>query len=263
MLCNAPAVNAPLPKSSVDVLAVNTATEYEITVPTALPQMPSPTAEVVDSSALKSAEVTERHSASQDTPQHLAKMSSKLDDSTFFDLDFNNTSEYNKNDVVIDEKISTIEAEVAQQQQHVNNVAKPPQLRCIHADWAGKRHPETNVLYVERIVTIDGQQYIVVAPEFDSVFDAQLPENLRYASDDIQFRRCTYQLRDALEINPQLKAQFTDKQLREINRGTTPKGYTWHHDVEVGKMQLVLTSIHSKTGHTGGRSLWGGGSKYR
>lgn len=37
---------------------------------------------------------------------------------------------------------------------------------------------------------------------------------------------------------------------------STPKGYTWHHHQSKGKMQLVETKIHSKTGHTGGFHLW-------
>ncbi len=37
---------------------------------------------------------------------------------------------------------------------------------------------------------------------------------------------------------------------------STPKGYTWHHHQSTGRMQLVNSSIHSKTGHTGGFSLW-------
>lgn len=30
-----------------------------------------------------------------------------------------------------------------------------------------------------------------------------------------------------------------------------------HHHQTVGRMQLVKTDIHSKTGHTGGYSIWG------
>ena len=37
---------------------------------------------------------------------------------------------------------------------------------------------------------------------------------------------------------------------------STPKGYTWHHHQTTGRMQLVETGVHSKTGHTGGFSLW-------
>jgi len=35
----------------------------------------------------------------------------------------------------------------------------------------------------------------------------------------------------------------------------TPKGYTWHHHEETGRMQLVESNAHAKTGHTGGFSL--------
>lgn len=35
----------------------------------------------------------------------------------------------------------------------------------------------------------------------------------------------------------------------------TPEGYTWHHHQEVGRMQLVKSDAHKKTGHTGGFSL--------
>jgi hypothetical protein len=36
----------------------------------------------------------------------------------------------------------------------------------------------------------------------------------------------------------------------------TPEGYTWHHHQDGTTMQLVPKDIHSKTGHTGGFSLW-------
>ncbi len=37
---------------------------------------------------------------------------------------------------------------------------------------------------------------------------------------------------------------------------STPKGYTWHHHQNNGRMQLVETDIQFKTGHTGGFSIW-------
>lgn len=36
----------------------------------------------------------------------------------------------------------------------------------------------------------------------------------------------------------------------------TPRGQTWHHHQNTGRMQLVDSKIHSATGHTGGFSLW-------
>lgn len=39
--------------------------------------------------------------------------------------------------------------------------------------------------------------------------------------------------------------------------GKTPRGYVWHHHQDTGKLQLVNKTIHQKTGHTGGKSIWG------
>ena len=40
-------------------------------------------------------------------------------------------------------------------------------------------------------------------------------------------------------------------------------GLTWHHNEIPGKMQLVDATEHSTCRHTGGRSIWGGGSDCR
>ena len=56
---------------------------------------------------------------------------------------------------------------------------------------------------------------------------------------------------------------YSEEQLDDIKRGHTPRGYTWHHSEEPGKLQLVDKEIHKRTGHTGGRAIWGGGSKNR
>ena len=57
--------------------------------------------------------------------------------------------------------------------------------------------------------------------------------------------------------------EFTPEELADIEDGYTPEGYTWHHNEEIGKMQLVDTDIHSQTRHTGGRNIWGGGTENR
>ncbi len=64
-------------------------------------------------------------------------------------------------------------------------------------------------------------------------------------------------------LNPGLKSKFDDIQLSQINKGKTPEGFVWHHDAETGKMQLVDRNIHEATGHTGGRTIWGGGQDAR
>ena len=63
------------------------------------------------------------------------------------------------------------------------------------------------------------------------------------------------------------KRNFSEEQIEQINEGITkggaPDGYTWHHDAETGKMQLVDSDLHGDSRHTGGRAIWGGGSEFR
>lgn len=129
----------------------------------------------------------------------------------------------------------------------------------------GSAHPETGVPY-ERINTIvDGKNIEHVRANFDdlSLQDIKLPDELRYASDKEQFTECNRQLKEILENNPESKTKYDEVQLEQIKNGDTPDGLTWHHDTEVCKMQLVDTEIHSKTGHTGGKAIWGGGFENR
>lgn len=121
---------------------------------------------------------------------------------------------------------------------------------------------ENGVPYERKTVEINGVKVEGVFPVFDSKFDAQLPDNLLKASNPKQFNECNRQLKVAVENDPELAAQFTDGQLVDIENGDTPEGYTWHHNEETGKMQLVKTEDHDRTqggaAHTGGKALWGG-----
>ena len=57
---------------------------------------------------------------------------------------------------------------------------------------------------------------------------------------------------------------FTPRQLEQIRNGEPRiSGKTWHHNEVPGKMQLVDSDEHDICRHTGGRSIWGGGSEYR
>lgn len=128
----------------------------------------------------------------------------------------------------------------------------------------GKKHPETNVPFERKSVENDkGEIVNVVVPKFDSDFNAQLPSELNDASDKDQFNECNKQLKEKIEKNPEFGSKFSKEQLEQIMDGETPDGYTWHHDAEKGKMQLVDSTVHAKTGHTGGKSIWGGGSEKR
>ncbi len=178
-------------------------------------------------------------------------------------IDEDSDTMYNQDEEAVIEQINNIRDDVQKQQQNVNAVAKPTVFKCVNQSLKNKHHPVTDVLFVERTVAIDGQQYIVVMPQFDSLFDAQLPDDLRYKSDPVQFRNCNKQMYQAIQQDPSIGEKFTEHQQKQLARGITPKGYTWHHDAEVGKMQLVSTKTHEKTHHTGGRALWGGGEAGR
>lgn len=128
----------------------------------------------------------------------------------------------------------------------------------------GQNHPETGVPYERKAVSLDtGEKAEGVFPQFDSKFDVQLPEELEKETDSKQSRECNRQLKEKCESDPEFRKQFTEDQLDDIAHGQTPEGYTWHHSEEKGKMQLVEYNTHSRTPHTGGRSLWGGGSECR
>lgn len=128
----------------------------------------------------------------------------------------------------------------------------------------GNIHPVTEVPFERKTVQdVDGHDVTGVFPVFDSAFDGQLPENLYQSTDKEQFSECNKQLKVAIEKNPELAKKFTPEQLEQIKNGDTPDGYTWHHNEEIGKMQLVDSDIHAKTGHTGGKTIWGGGNENR
>ncbi len=130
------------------------------------------------------------------------------------------------------------------------------------------RHPITGVLFERRVIDLPNSEKIEgVFPKFESAFDAKIPEDLYLQPDKVQFKECNRQLLQEIERNPELKAKFSEEQLEQIsdgvNDGTAPDGYVWHHDAEAGKLQLVDFETHSHTGHTGGRSIWGGGTDNR
>lgn len=140
----------------------------------------------------------------------------------------------------------------------------PRTIKTINDYLVGQNHPETGVPYVEKEVVTDiGEKVKGVFPQFDSKIDVQLPEEMEQAPDRTQFAECNKQLAERVAKDPELRAQFTEDQLADIEDGYTPEGYTWHHNEEKGKMQLVDSDIHSQTRHTGGRNIWGGGTENR
>ncbi|GLZ63560.1 MULTISPECIES: T7SS effector LXG polymorphic toxin [Bacillus amyloliquefaciens group] len=100
-------------------------------------------------------------------------------------------------------------------------------------------------------------------PIFEPVVEVKIDKSLYLEKDTVQFKKATELLLQEINKNPELKNHFTEMQLKQILKGKKPKGFTWHHHQNEGIMQLVDADIHGKTGHTGGRNIWGGGSEYR
>lgn len=113
---------------------------------------------------------------------------------------------------------------------------------------------------LSKIELSDGRKIMGVFPRFESVVDIELPKALYKEDFSRQQKECLDQLREMLK-NPfsKLRKQFTEDQIDDIMNGIMPEGFTWHHNEQEGLMQLVETSVHAATGHTGGMSIWGKG----
>ena len=146
----------------------------------------------------------------------------------------------------------------------VDNIQSPRVIKTIRDDLVGQKHPETGVSYVIKEVENDkGERVIGVFPQFESIFEVQLPEDKLSASDPEQFAEGNRQLKERCDIDPEVRSQFNEFQLNYINSGKTPIGFTWHHDAEKGKIRLVTYITHFDTRHTGGKVVWGGGKENR
>ena len=133
-------------------------------------------------------------------------------------------------------------------------------LKCINEEYKGKNHPETGVFYVEKVVDINGVKIQVTVPEFSSIIDFKLPDELKMASELKQFQYLNNKLCEEIKTNPEVRSQFNDRQIKMIEKGLKPEGFTWHHNEECCKMQLVKFETHSLTRHTGGNSIWSDGT---
>lgn len=138
------------------------------------------------------------------------------------------------------------------------------QISTINEHLEGTTHHLSDVSYEGNTVeTPDGTYIEGVFPIFDSVFDAEIPFEHYESSDYTHAKIANDQLATAINQSTSLTGQFNAMQLEQIYDGETPDGYTWHHHEEIGKIQLVETEPHDQSGHTGGRSIWGGGSENR
>ncbi len=112
---------------------------------------------------------------------------------------------------------------------------------------AGKKHPVTGVKY-------DDDGY----PVFKAKCEVQLNPEDYCKSRSTHKRRANKAIYERAMKDNTLGSKFSKKDLALMREGKTPKGYTWHHHQDPGRMQLVDKKIHKATGHTGGYNIWGG-----
>ena len=97
------------------------------------------------------------------------------------------------------------------------DVDSPRSIKTINDSLVGQNHPETGVPYVEKeVVTDTGEKVKGVFPQFESKVDVQLPEDMEQAPDRTQFAECNKQLAEKVANDPELRAQFTEDQLADI-----------------------------------------------
>ncbi|SDY71277.1 HNH endonuclease [Thermoactinomyces sp. DSM 45892] len=76
--------------------------------------------------------------------------------------------------------------------------------------------------------------------------------------DNITSGKGSKSLLEKLESDKDLRDEFVKANHEWIEAGEDPVGYTWHHNQDEGKMQLVESKVHGAVRHTGGRPTWGG-----
>ncbi len=152
------------------------------------------------------------------------------------------------------------------------------------------------VEFIQKIIPFEGLKLSVIVPDFSKfkVYSSPPLNPVFYkSSDKIQFSICRANLREEYMQNPKKieKALMVQNERFAANGGlisngkliTSPKvmlqkqikdilqkypgkqqerifGFVWHHNENVGIMDLIADDIHNSVKHIGGRNIWGGGS---
>lgn len=128
--------------------------------------------------------------------------------------------------------------------QYLKNSHKWIAIRNQHL--AGKSHLVTGIKF-------DNKGF----PVFKSQHTMTLPNTLLKSTNYTQFKAANTSLKEAMLKSSTVRNKFSAKQQSDILAGNTPRGYVWHHHQNAGVLQLVNSTTHSLTGHTGGKAIWG------
>ncbi|USO01891.1 MAG: HNH endonuclease [Alphaproteobacteria bacterium] len=94
---------------------------------------------------------------------------------------------------------------------------------------------------------------------FDSVmaYETRVTDSLMIRNRIPHMREATLKLKQSIERGEVSSSIFNADQLRAIEaRAPKIPGYTWHHNQELGRMQLLKKEPHDLTGHAGGMVTW-------
>ena len=155
---------------------------------------------------------------------------------------------------------------------------------------------QSDIPFIQRIVHSEGLTFSGFFPDFSkyNIYSAPKLESVFLkSSDKVQFSICRANLRKEYLQNPKkieellmiqnkrfaanggvlskgrlitdpkeiLEMQIRD--IKQINSGGQQErifGFVWHHNEEVGVIDLVAYDKHNTVKHIGGRNIWGGGS---
>ncbi|MBP9878294.1 MAG: HNH endonuclease [Alphaproteobacteria bacterium] len=125
--------------------------------------------------------------------------------------------------------------------------------------YAGQRNPVSNVVYDMRgnpmfDTTSAGIKYETILKLNDF-------QNKNRAS---HMRAATRQLRADIEAGRIPAYKFSEQQLKDIKSGKAQiDGFTWHHDQQARRMQLIEKKTHADTEHTGSVGIIKNGVKVK
>ncbi|MBJ8031070.1 HNH endonuclease [Bacillus cereus group sp. N21] len=122
----------------------------------------------------------------------------------------------------------------------------PKTIRLRKGELAGDKHPVTGIPY-----DADG------FPIFEPIEEVRLKEEDFKKTRPTHDRICSKLLYEKIMKDPKLASKFTEEEIELFKEGEVPDRFTWHHHQDTGRMQLVDSLPHGKTGHTGGYKIWG------
>lgn len=158
---------------------------------------------------------------------------------------------------------------------------------------------QNDIPFVERDVHFEGLTFSGFFPDFSkyNVYSAPKLESVFFkSSDKVQFSICRAYLRKEYFQNPKKiedmlmiqnkrfaanggilsegkfitdPIKMLEKQIKDIRQKNSGKqqgrilGFVWHHNENIGVVDLVAYDKHNSVKHIGGRNIWGGGSVAR